>query len=278
MIFDTHAHYDDARFDEDREAVLASLSSYGVGTVCNVGADVESSRTSLELALTHNFIYAAVGVHPESVLEMTEDDVDTLRTMVIAERAAAGEAKVQAASGIDVHRPLENKIVAVGEIGLDYHWEEVPHEVQQKWFIRQLELADELALPVIIHSRDAAKDTYDILKEYRTGEDAGIMHCYGYSKEMARQFLDLGYIIGLGGVVTFKNGRVAKEVASYVPLDRLLLETDCPYMSPHPHRGERNFSGYLPLVVSEIAALKGISEDEVIRATEENARRMYRLV
>ena len=277
MIFDTHAHYDDARFDEDREAVLASLSSYGVGTVCNIGADLESSRTSLELALTHSFIYAAVGVHPESVLEMTEDDIDALRAMVIAERMASGEAKVQAVSGVDVHRPLENKLVAIGEIGLDYHWEEVPHEVQQKWFIRQLELANELELPVAVHSRDAAKDTYDILKEYKTGEDAGIMHCYGYSKEMARQFLDLGYYIGLGGVVTFKNGRVAKEVASYVPLDRLLLETDCPYMSPHPHRGERNFSGYLPLVVSEIAALKGISEDEVIRATEENARRVYRL-
>ena len=277
MIFDTHAHYDDARFDEDREAVLASLSSYGVGTVCNIGSDIESSKSSLALAKKYSFIYAAVGVHPESVAAMSEDDIAALRQMVIDERLEVGAAKEKIAEGIDLYFLPEKKIVAIGEIGLDYYWEEVPHDVQKKWFIRQLELSNELELPVVIHSRDAAKDSYDILKEFKTGENAGIMHCFGYSREMARQFIDLGYMIGLGGVVTFKNGRVAKEVAEYVPLDRLVLETDCPYMAPHPHRGERNFSGYLPLVVSEIAGIKGISEEELVNACEENARRIYGL-
>lgn len=275
MIFDTHAHYDDGRFDEDREEVLASLSQYGVGAVCNIGSDLESSRNSVELAGKHRFMYAAVGVHPESVADMTEEDLEELRQMVLRERLEIGKAKENIAAGVEVLKIPEKKIVAIGEIGLDYYWQEVPHELQKKWFIRQLELSEELALPVVIHSRDAAKDSYDILKEYKTGENAGIMHCFGYSKEMARQFLDLGYMIGLGGVVTFKNGRVAKEVASFVPLDRLVLETDCPYMAPHPHRGERNFSGFLPLVVREIAAIKGISEEELIAVTEENARRIY---
>ena len=277
MIFDTHTHYDDPRFSEDREEVLRSLKSCGVGTICNIGSDLETSRTSVALSKEYPFIYSAVGIHPENVLETTEEDIDTLRQMVISERLEVSRAQEQIAAGADLYYLPQKKIVAIGEIGLDYYWEEVPHEVQKKWFIRQLELSKELELPVVIHSRDAAKDTYDILREYRTGEGAGIMHCFGYSKEMARQFLDLGYYIGLGGVVTFKNGRVAKEVAAYVPLDRLVLKTDCPYIAPHPHRGERNFSGYLPLVVSEIAAIRGIPVEELVRATEENARRVYRL-
>ena len=277
MIFDTHAHYDDARFSEDREEVLDSLKDYGVGTICNIGSDLETSKASLALAKAYPFVYAAVGIHPENVLHTTEEDMETLRQMVISERLQVQKNQAAILAGADPQGLSERKIVAIGEIGLDYYWEEVPHDLQKRWFIRQLELSEELSLPVVIHSRDAAKDTYDILREYKTGEDAGIMHCFGYSKEMARQFLDLGYDIGLGGVVTFKNGRVAKEVAEYVPLDRLVLETDCPYMAPHPHRGERNFSGYLPLVVSEIARIKGISEEELIFETEENARRIYRL-
>ena len=277
MIFDTHAHYDDARFSEDREEVLASLKDYGVGTICNIGSDLETSKASLALAKAYPFVYAAVGIHPENVLHTTEEDMETLRQMVISERLQVQKNQAAILAGADPQGLSERKIVAIGEIGLDYYWEEVPHDLQKRWFIRQLELSEELSLPVVIHSRDAAKDSYDILREYKTGEDAGIMHCFGYSKEMARQFLDLGYDIGLGGVVTFKNGRVAKEVAEYVPLDRLVLETDCPYMAPHPHRGERNFSGYLPLVVSEIARIKGISEEELIFETEENARRIYRL-
>ncbi len=277
MIFDTHAHYDDPRFSEDRDEILRSLKSYGVGTICNIGSDLESSRTSVELSKQYPFIYAAVGIHPENVADTTEEDLDTLRQMVLSERLEIQKAQQLLSEGIDVYFLPEKKIVAIGEIGLDYYWEEVPHDLQKKWFVRELQLSQELSLPVVIHSRDAAKDTYDILREYKTGEDAGIMHCYGYSREMARQFLDLGYDIGLGGVVTFKNGRVAKEVAEYVPLDRLVLETDCPYMAPHPHRGERNFSGYLPLVVTEIARIKGISEEDVIAATEENARRIYRM-
>ena len=277
MIFDTHAHYDDPRFDEDREDVIASLSSFGVGTVCNVGSDMESSRTTLALAKKYDFIYAAVGVHPESVGGMTDADLAALREMVIGERVEGSSAQEQIAQGAELYYLPQRKIVAIGEIGLDYYWEEVPHEVQREWFVRQLELANELDLPVVIHSRDAAKDTYDILRENRTGEGAGILHCFCYSREMARQFLDLGYDIGLGGVTTFKNGRVAKEVAEYVPLDRLVLETDCPYMAPEPYRGKRNFSGYLPYVVTAIAGIRGIPEEELIAATEENARRIFRI-
>lgn len=218
----------------------------------NVAADMRSVKTTLALSEKYDFIYAALGVHPDSVPDLTESDMETI-----------------------ARHAQHPKVKAIGEIGLDYHWDDVPREVQKKWFIRQLALADELKLPVIVHSRDAAQDTYEILRARGYRENAGIIHCFSYPKEMARQFLDLGYCIGLGGVVTFKNARNAKEVAAYVPEDRLVLETDCPYMAPTPHRGERNFSGYLPLVVREIAMLRGIPEEEVEKMTWDNANRLY---
>ena len=255
MIFDTHTHYDDERYDGDREEVLSSLSSFGVKRICNIAADMASCETTLSLALSHDFVYAALGVHPDGSASLTEADMTRLKELL-----------------------KEPKAVAVGEIGLDYYYDDgLPHELQKKWFERQLELSEEVGKPVVIHSRDAAKDTYDILKSLKTGDGAGIMHCFSYSKEMARQFLDLGYYIALGGVVTFKNARNAKEVAAYVPEDRLLLETDCPYMAPVPFRGKRNSSQYLPYVVTEIAAIRGITEERLMAATYENANRLFRI-
>ena len=254
MIFDTHAHYDDSRFDEDREAVLTSLSCHNVSRVVNVAADMDSVRTTLALADKYDFIYAAIGVHPDGIAEMTEADIETLRALSAHE-----------------------KVVAVGECGLDYYGREIPRETQIHWFSRQLALAKECDLPVIVHSRDAAEDTYETVKRFYTGDGAGIIHCFSYGKEMARQFLDLGYYIALGGVVTFKNSKKAKEVAAYVPEDRLLIETDCPYLAPVPKRGTRNDSGNLGYVLDTMAELRGVSREHIERATYENACRLYRL-
>ena len=255
MIFDTHTHYDDHRFDEDREEVLSSLSSFGVKRICNIAADMESVGTTLQLAHRYDFVYAALGVHPDGIAELTEDDMARLKDLL-----------------------KDPKAVAVGEIGLDYYYDDgLPHDLQKRWFERQLELSLETDKPVVIHSRDAAQDTFEILKSLKTGDGAGIMHCFSYPKEMARRFLDLGYYIALGGVVTFKNARVAKEVAAYVPEDRLLLETDCPYMAPVPFRGKRNSSAFLPYVVAEIAAIRGITEERLMEKTFENANRLFRI-
>ncbi|MBO7363882.1 MAG: TatD family hydrolase [Lachnospiraceae bacterium] len=258
MIFDTHAHYDSEQFDGDREAVLAALKEGGVGRVVNIAADIPSVETTFALARTYDQVYGVLGIHPDGVPDMGEGTVERIRALV---REDGGR-----------------KIVAVGEIGLDYyHRDHIPRELQKKWFVRQLELSEELGLPVVIHSREAAQDTYEILKACRTGDGCGIMHCYSYSREMAARFLDLGYYIALGGVVTFKNARAAKEVAAYVPEDRLLLETDCPYMAPVPYRGTRNDSRLLREVVKAVAALRGVSEAEVEEMTWRNANRLYRI-
>lgn len=254
MIFDSHAHYDDEAFDEDRAALLKSMRENGVGAIVNVSASLESVETTLALTREYPFIYGAVGIHPDEIGGLKESHLDWFREL-------AGE----------------EKVVAIGEIGLDYHWDTHPREMQKKWFIRQLELAKEVNLPVIIHSRDAAKDTFDIMKAEHEGATGGVIHCYSGSREMARDYLNMGYYIGIGGVVTFKNARVMKEVAEYTPLDRILIETDCPYLAPTPHRGKRNSSLYLPLVIDEIARLKGISREEVEQTTWENAMRMYRI-
>ncbi len=268
MIFDTHTHYDDTKYEDDREAVLASLSACGVGRIVNIAASMASVDTTLALAQSHDFIYAALGVHPDEVGELTEADMDRLTELAL---------KYAYRNAGDPKKPGLNKVVAIGEIGLDYYWDESPREIQKEWFVRQLDVARAVDLPVVIHSRDAAKDTFDILKEHCTGEGCGIVHCFSYSKEMAREFLNLGYYIALGGVTTFKNGRAAKEVAAYVPSDRLLLETDCPYLAPVPNRGKRNWSGNLTYVADAIAELRGITREEVENMTWENARRLYRL-
>ncbi|MCD8198440.1 MAG: TatD family hydrolase [Lachnospiraceae bacterium] len=254
MIFDTHAHYDDSAFDEDRDILLASLCEQGVGLVVNVGADMESSARSVKLSEQYPFIYGAVGVHPDSVGELNEEKLFRLREYLALP-----------------------KIVAVGEIGLDYYWDKENHALQKEWFVRQFRLAAEFDRPVIVHSREAAADTFDIVKaEFRSGMHV-VMHCYSYSPEQAREYLKMGLYFGIGGVLTFKNARKLKEVVVELPMERILLETDCPYLAPVPFRGKRNDSGKLAYVVREISNLKGISEEEVIRVTEENARRFYKI-
>ncbi len=252
MIFDTHAHYNSSQFDEDREELLASMAAHNVGTIINVGASLEDCRNTLALAERYDFIYAAIGVHPDEVGELDEEQLDWLRR-----EASARE-----------------KVVAIGEIGLDYHWDVEPREVQKAWFIRQLDLARELALPVIIHSRDAAQDTFDIMAAHGAGL-GGSIHCYSGSPEMALEYVKLGYHIGIGGVLTFKNGRRLKETAAAVPLERILLETDCPYMAPVPYRGKRNNSIYIDYVAQTLAEIKGLSKEEVIAVTEQNAREVF---
>ena len=252
MIFDSHAHYDDEAFDTDRQELLSSMEGAGIGKIVNVGASVEGVKATVKLTEQYPFLYGAVGIHPDHVGELDEDKMNWL-----------------------LHLTGKKKIVAVGEIGLDYHWDVEPREVQKEWFVRQLSLAKEAKLPVIIHSRDAAKDTFDIIREHHAGTTGGVIHCYSGSREMARDYLDLGYYIGIGGVVTFKNARVMKEVASYVPLERILVETDCPYLAPAPNRGKRNSSLNLPYIIEAIASLKGLSPEEVEQKTYENAMRMY---
>ena len=254
MIFDTHAHYDDEQFDIDRDSLLLSMKENGIGTIVNIGANLASSKTTLELAHKYDFIYAAVGVHPSDSAELSDDNFDMIRQM-----------------------SADEKCVAIGEIGLDYYWPEPDHEIQKKWFIRQLDLAREVKLPVVIHSRDAAADTVEILKDNNAGDIGGVVHCFSYSKEVAIECVKMGFYIGVGGVLTFKNGKKMKEVVSEIPIEKIILETDCPYLAPEPNRGKRNSSLNLPYVVKAMAEIKGISEQEVIDITERNARAMYRL-
>ena len=254
MIFDTHAHYDDEQFDEDRDELLASMQACGVEAVTNIGASLATSQNTIELTKKYPFVYGAIGVHPNEVEDLNEDGIAWLKEN----------------SGLP-------KIVAVGEIGLDYYWDEPGREVQKKWFLRQLELAREVKLPVVIHSRDAAKDTLDIMKSFHAENLGGVIHCFSYTKEMAREYLNMGFFLGIGGVVTFKNAKTLKEVVEYMPMEQMVLETDCPYLSPVPNRGKRNSSLNLPYVVEEVARLKGISVDEVIEITNRNAKTMYRL-
>lgn len=253
-IFDTHAHYDDEAFDVDREELIGSLRANGIGAVVNVGASMASCKTTLSLAKQYPFCYGALGVHPNETAELTEADMEWIK-----EKAG------------------EKKIVAIGEIGLDYYWDEPDRKIQKEWFVRQLALARETGLPVIIHSRDAAKDTLDIMKAEQNGLTGGVIHCFSYEVEMAREYLDMGYFLGIGGVLTFKNSRKLKEVAEYAPLSSLVLETDCPYLAPVPNRGKRNSSLNLPYVVEELAAIKKMDPKDIIKATTENAKRLYRL-
>ena len=253
MIFETHAHFDDEAYDKDRDTLLKSLNFHGVEGLVNVGASMASSKKSIELAKEYPFIYAAVGVHPEHVGELKEETLKELEEMA-----------------------KEEKVVAIGEIGLDYYYDDVPREIQKKWFKEQLELAVKVAKPVIIHSREAAFDTMEIMKEYQ-GKLTGIIHCFSYSKECADFFVKSGYYLGIGGVVTFSNAKKLKEVVKEVPLDRIVLETDCPYLTPTPYRGKRNSSHYLPYVAEEIAKIKEIPVEEVIRITNENAKRVYEI-
>lgn len=254
MIFESHAHYDDEAFDEDREELLMSLRGHGIDKVINVGASLASCRITLELIQKYPFIYGAMGVHPSETAELNEENFAWLR-----EQCAM------------------DKVVAVGEIGLDYHWKEPEAHVQKVWFERQLIMARETGLPVIIHSREAARDTLDMLQALHAGDTGGVIHCYSYTKEMAREYLQMGYYFGIGGVITFHNSKKLKEAVAYIPLDRILLETDSPYLAPEPNRGRRNSSLNLPYVAQAIAELKGVSYEEVVETTQENAMKLFRI-
>lgn len=254
MIFDTHAHYDDDAFDEDRDVLLSGMREQNVEYIVNVGASMASSERSIKLAEKYPFVYAAVGVHPDEVGELDEEKFTKLREWTAHE-----------------------KVKAVGEIGLDYYWDKEKHDLQKNWFMRQMELASEVKLPMIVHSREAAKDTLDIVIAAKPLNLSGIIHCYSYSVEIAREYLNMGYYLGIGGVLTFKNAKKLKEVAEYTPLSRIVLETDCPYLAPVPFRAKRNDSSKLSYVAEELAAIKQIPVEEVIRITNENGRRLYNI-
>ena len=255
MIFETHAHYDDEKFDEDRVELLSHLlRENNIGNIVNVGATFRGCKDSIKLAEEYDNVYAAIGIHPEEIDEINEDVINWLR-----------------------ENSSNPKVVAIGEIGLDYYWVKEPEQraKQRLWFDRQMDLALEVNLPVIIHSRDAAEDTLNTIIRYNTQGLKGIVHCYSYSKEIAMEYVKMGWYIGVGGVVTFKNGRKLVETVEAVPIENIVLETDCPYMAPVPHRGERNSSIYLSHVAEKIAELKGLTVKEVEDITYENALRVY---
>ena len=252
MLFDTHAHMNDPSFDADREEMIQGLKDKGVEYVMNVGCCLESSGDCIALAEKYPFVYASVGSHPDSADEVDDGVIEQYRKMA-----------------------QHPKVLAIGEIGLDYYYETIPREVQQKAFRMQLELARELKMPVIIHQRDAHDDAMRIVKEFK--DVTGVFHCYSGSAEMARQLVNLGWYIGFTGVLTFKNARKAVETAERIPLDRIVLETDCPFMSPEPFRGKRNDPGNLYRMAQRLAEIRGISVEEVHAATMENAKRLYRM-
>lgn len=254
MIFETHAHYENEKFDSDRETLLASMQEHGIEKIVNVGSSIETTKKSILLAEQYDFIYAAVGVHPSDISCLDEKGMEWLK--------------------VQTYNP---KTVAIGEIGLDYYWdkEEEIREKQRYWFQRQLSLAKETGLPVIIHSRDAASDTLEIMKKAYKMQIKGVIHCFSYSVNLAEEYVKMGYYIGVGGVVTFKNAKKLREVVEKIPLEKILLETDCPYMAPEPHRGKRNSSLYLPYVADKIAEIKGITKQQVIDVTKQNAFDFY---
>ena len=255
MIFETHAHYDDEAFDEDREKLLETMHAQGIEKIINVGASLQGVRDTVALTEKYPFVYGAVGIHPDEVGNLTEEDMKELRGYCDRE-----------------------KIAAIGEIGLDYYWYKENHEIQKKWFVRQMDLAKETGLPIIVHSRDAAKDTLDIMKAERADNLSGVIHCYSYSKEHAREYMNMGYYLGVGGVVTFKNAKRLKEVVEYAPLDYLLLETDAPYLAPEPYRGKRNCSLYLTYVAQTIARIKGVPYETVVETTRKNAEKLFKIL
>lgn len=254
MLFDSHAHLNDERFDEDREELIKSLKEKGVDLVLNVGADIESSIESIELSKKYDFIYASVGVHPHEVSSMNYESIETLKKLAQNE-----------------------KVVAIGEIGLDYYYDNSPREIQKEWFIKQIELANELKLPIIIHDRDAHQDTFDIIKKYKSSEIGCVIHCFSGSVELAREYIKMNCYISIPGTVTFKNNKKTVEVAREIPLEYLLIETDSPYMAPTPHRGKRNDPSLVQFVADKIAIEKGISYEKVCEVTKENAKKLFNI-
>ncbi|MDE7366605.1 MAG: TatD family hydrolase [Lachnospiraceae bacterium] len=254
MIFDTHAHYDDEDFDKDRNELLNQMQASGIGRIVNIGASMKTSAITVDLTRQYDFVYGAVGVHPNEVGAMKTSDLDQLKEWSALE-----------------------KIVAIGEIGLDYHYDEPSKEIQFQWFEVQLELARQVGLPVVIHSRDAAKDTVDRMKALHAGDIGGVVHCYSYTKELAREFLNMDFYFGIGGVLTFPNAKKLREAVEYIPIEKIVLETDSPYLAPVPNRGKRNSSLNLPYVAEVLAQVKGMTREEVEAVTFENAEKLYRM-
>lgn len=254
MIFESHAHYDDEAFNEDRDSILSSMKEHGIGYIVNISSSLETIHSTIRLTQEYEFIYGTAGVHPSDVNTLEEDQF-----LLIEESLSLP------------------KIVAVGETGLDYHYRDASPACQKKWFERHIELAKEKHLPLVIHSRDANKDTMDVMKALHAEEAGGVIHCFSYGVETAREYLNKGFYLGIGGVLTFKNARKMKEVVEYMPLGQLLVETDCPYLAPEPFRGKRNSSLYLPYIIREIAGIKSVSEEEVVRVTRQNAINMYNI-
>ena len=252
MYFDTHAHFDSEKFEGDRLEVLASMPAAGVDLILDPGSDIITSRAALSLAEQFDFVYAAAGVHPHEAEEVSDSYLADIEELC-----------------------RHPKVKAIGEIGLDYYYDNSERDVQRYWFKRQLELAREIDVPVSIHSRDAMEDTINILAEYGSGD--GIIHCYSGSKESAKILLGMGYYISFAGPVTFKNASTALEVIRYVPNDRMLIETDSPYLAPVPYRGKRNCPLYVPEVAKKISEIKGMEIEDVARITAENAKKVYRI-
>lgn len=253
-IFDTHAHYDDEAFDKDCEELLKSFPEHNVMAVTNIGTNIDTSRITAQLTEQYDYVYGAVGMYPTEVYAFeTSDAMEQLRSLVTE----------------------HERVVAIGEIGLDYHYDNIDKALQQKWFEAQMNLARELHVPIVVHSRDAAQDTIAVMRQAKAGEIGGVVHCYSYTKETAREFLDMDFYFGIGGVVTFKNAKKLVEAVAYIPMERMVLETDSPYLSPI--RSERNTSLNLPLVAAKIAEIKGISVQEVYDITWENAHKLYKI-
>ncbi len=252
MLFDSHAHYNDERFKDDVFELLDTLNENNVGYVMNACSSIEEISYILELCEKYPFMYASVGVHPHEVSDMTEDDILTLKKYA-----------------------SHSKVKAIGEIGLDYFYDNSPRDLQKKWFAKQIILAKELKLPIIIHDRDAHGDTLDILRAENASQCSGVFHCYSGSREMLKDVLDMNLYVAFGGSLTFKNAHRPREAAAYTPLDRLLIETDCPYLTPEPHRGKRNSSLYIHYVARLLADIKGVSVDEIERITTENAKKCF---
>lgn len=254
MFFDTHAHLDDEHFADDRELVIKRAREAGLQLIMNASCNLEACKKTIELTKKYDFIYGAVGIHPQDARDITEVDFSELKEL-------AGEEKIR----------------AIGEIGLDYYWDDAPHDVQHQIFRRQINLAKEVKLPVIIHDREAHQDVFEILKEEGAQEVGGVMHCYSGSWEMAKEYIKLGFYISLGGPVTFKNGRKVQEIAKQVPLENLLIETDSPYLAPVPYRGKRNEPAYVVKTAEQIAHLKGIGVEVVAKATLENGKKLFNI-
>lgn len=252
MLIDSHAHLDDKRFDKDRDEIIKNLKNNDVSIVINPGADLASSIKAVDLAQEYENIYAAVGIHPHDAKTMDDDTIEVLKSLL-----------------------KKDKVIAVGEIGLDYHYDFSPRDIQRKWFREQIKLAKEFNLPIIVHDREAHKDVYDILKEEQDGTLRGVLHCFSGSVEMAKEYIKMGFYISFAGPVTFKNAKTPKETVKSIDINRILIETDSPYLTPHPHRGKRNEPLYVRYVAAMIAELKGLTIEEVARITAENTKRLF---